>query len=214
MSESDARARAPLLHQHPVWQGRLGLAPTPFARARAPLLHQRRPNRTQYASHRASRRFFSQTALEFLDLQIAEGDGRVAVVLKEDAPFRNLAPVLRLASGVNAPFRILRRLHRRLERRRAAVILENLDTIEPVLDMRTLRDDHAAVPLARALENLVGVGGNDVVKRRGLAVAVLALVGIGMTVLENLVLLARALVERLVVDARAYGTRSWGGFAA
>ena len=137
---------------------------------------------------------------EFLDLQVAERDGRVAVVLKEDAPFRNLAPVLRLASGVNAPGRILRRLHRRLERRRAAVVLENLDAIEPVLDMRALRDDHAAVPLAGTLENRVGMGGNDVVEGCGLAVTVLALVGIGMTVLKNLVLLASALVERLVVE--------------
>ncbi len=122
------------------------------------------------------------------------------MVLKEDAPLGNLAPVLRLPVRPNAPRRVLRRLHKRLELGRAAVVLQDLLAVEPMLDVRPFGHDHAAVPLARPLEDAVRVRRDDVVERGGLAVAVPAFVGVWMSVLEDLVLLARSLVERLVVE--------------
>ena len=76
--------------------------------------------------------------------------------------------------------------------------------------MAPLRDDHAGVPLADRPLHVVGRGGHDVVERRHAAVAVPALVGVGVAVFEDLVLLAGALVQVLVVEVLDAGIRPGG----
>ena len=126
------------------------------------------------------------------------------VVLYEQPAFLGLAPE---GTGV-LPGEVLRLRDGVAESLRAALVFEHLDPVEPMFDVVSLRDDHAGVPLARALQYAVCVGRQNVVERCALAVAAHALVGVGVEVLEHLVLLAGVLVLALVVevlDARVRG---------
>ena len=129
------------------------------------------------------------------------------MVLKQDSPFGDLAPWLALAVGGNAPRRILRLVDALLECLGCAVVLEHLDAVEPMLHLGALGYDHTGVPLADALENPVRIRREDIVERCGLAVAVPALGGIGMAILEDLILLARGPIDLLVVEILDAGIR-------
>ncbi len=86
-----------------------------------------------------------------------------------------------------------------------AVILQNLHAIEPMLDVRTLRNDHARVPFAQRTDVLLGVvGGLQVIERRNAVcarhAAGIRLVVVRMGRIKHLILLTGALELVLVVE--------------
>src|ERR1700745_1685598 len=84
------------------------------------------------------------------DLDVAEGDGE-AVILKQDVAvvrFAKVWPDVILAVGDELA-----------ELRGEALVLDDLDAVEPVFAMGAADDDACGVPLADGLDGLVGCGG-------------------------------------------------------
>ena len=106
---------------------------------------------------------------ELADLYVAEGDGK-AVVLKEEVAVVGFAEVganVELAGGDDGP-----------ELGGSAVILDNLDAVQPVLAVGSADDDASGVPLAYGFDGLRFFCGNHVVEGAYGAVAVAAFFGV------------------------------------
>ncbi len=137
--------------------------------------------------------------LELLDLDVAIGDGRIGVVLKEDAPRLGEAPLAILVE-VRALVVILRRGKARHVFLSAALVFKDLDAVEPVFDMRPLRDDHRRIPFADWIQVLIRIRRQDIVKCRDTAVAIDALGPVRMALIENLVFNRRSIVECFIKE--------------
>lgn len=114
---------------------------------------------------------------QLADLDVLEADG-VAVVLQEDVALGLVAEV--------GPVAVFAVGHEGVPLLRVALIFEELDVVEPVLDMVAADDDHGGVELVED-EGLVVADGDEVVEGPELAVALDAELGVGVTqVVEDL----------------------------
>src|SRR5262249_52742948 len=122
---------------------------------------------------------FSLPLLERANLDIAEPNGG-AVILKQDVAFADFAESLRgfeLALG-DVLLQVLA----------AALELDHLDAIQPVLDMIAFDDDSCLVEFADGIELLGFACRDQVVKRSGGAIARDPRFGVGMIyVIQNLI---------------------------
>ncbi|MDX6464318.1 MAG: hypothetical protein QOE55_8015 [Acidobacteriaceae bacterium] len=117
---------------------------------------------------------------ELADFDVAEGDGK-AVVLQEEVAvvgFAKVAVDVELAGGDEGA-----------ELGGNAVVLDDLDAVQPVLSVGSADDDAGGVPLAYGPDWLRSCCGDQVVEGGHSAVAIAAFLGVGVEgVVQDLVL--------------------------